>query len=86
MTGPNNEVARKGVGSCGVALISAAVALSVATWIGSDLWLAARDPVPHQGAMVIAFFVCVGSVVPAAALLGFGIRLLRRGGEPSSRD
>lgn len=70
----------------GTILIVAAVALPAATYLGARAWmafLAAHDPVPNQGAMVVAFLAVCASVIVALVALATGITMVVRGRNPS---
>jgi hypothetical protein len=65
----------------GCILIAAALLLPLATNIGAHLWLqslASMDPVPNQGAMVLAGLVLRGTQVIGAILLLVGLGVLAR--------
>jgi hypothetical protein len=73
----------------GIVTILAAIALPAATYVGGHAWLAflaSRDPVPDQGAMVLAFLTFCASVALAVALGCVGlILLLWRSSPPGQR-
>lgn len=59
----------------GILLCIFAMCLPFIAWFAGQQWmkrLAAADPVPNQGAMVIAFLFFCGSIAVALALLGLG--------------
>lgn len=65
--------------SVGISLIVAAVLLPCATYSGALVWLrylAAMDPVPNQGAMLVAYLAVCASGIIAVVLGLIGIALL----------
>ena len=52
------------------------VALPFIVWFMGQAWmrhLAAQDPTPNQGAMVVAFLLFCASILVAAVLIGWGV-------------
>lgn len=71
----------------GIILIVAAVALPGATYAGALAWidlLASQDPVPNQGAMLVAFFAVCASVIVALVVMATGVAMFVRGRKPSA--
>jgi hypothetical protein len=65
----------------GISLILAAIVLPSATYAAARAWLrylASVEPIPNQGAMVVAFLAVCASMIVALALLAPGIIMLVR--------
>ncbi len=65
----------------GIVMIVVAIALPVATYLGAHMWmvdLSSRNPVPNQGAMLVAYLVLCASVLVALGVLSLGVVMLIR--------